>query len=263
MSISTEVSTARVAYDALAPEYDAWTTGYAYAPWFASFHNRARLLGLSGDRALDLACGTGKSTELLVDAGYRVQGCDISPGMIEVARRKLPEIAEDLFVADMRELPDISEVDLVLCLDDAINYVLSREDLIEVFRGVRRALRPGGFVVFDVNSLATFQTTFAQSLVRETDGHFFAWQGKENGQTQAGELAAAQIEAFTRRADGSWTRTTGLHEQRHHPTGVVMDALEAAGLRCCRVDGQKRGGILQAGPDELAHIKFVYYATRD
>jgi SAM-dependent methyltransferase len=252
-----------MAYDVLAPEYDVWTGGYAYEPWFASFHGRARRLGLNGDRALDLACGTGKSTELLLGAGYRVQGCDISPGMIEVARRKLPEIADDLFVADMRALPDISEVDLVLCLEDAIIYVLAPEDLTEVFRGVRRALRPGGFVVFDVNSLATFRTTFAQTFVRKTDDHFFAWQGKADGDTETGGLAAAHIEAFARQPDGTWSRTTGLHEQRHHPIDVVTGALDAAGLRCCQVDGQKRGGILQSGPDELSHIKFVYYATRD
>jgi hypothetical protein len=43
--------------------------------------------------------------------------------MIEVARAKLPALANSLFTADMRSLPELGKFDLVLCLDDALNYL--------------------------------------------------------------------------------------------------------------------------------------------
>ena len=42
-------------------------------------------------RIADLGCGTGTLTRLLVDAGYVVDGVDISPEMISRARAKVPE----------------------------------------------------------------------------------------------------------------------------------------------------------------------------
>lgn len=42
-------------------------------------------------RIVDLGCGTGTLAELLVDAGYSVDGLDFSPAMIERARAKVPD----------------------------------------------------------------------------------------------------------------------------------------------------------------------------
>src|SRR5579872_6695029 len=40
-------------------------------------------------RVLDIPCGTGRITELLLEQGLTVTGGDVSPAMIEVAREKL------------------------------------------------------------------------------------------------------------------------------------------------------------------------------
>jgi hypothetical protein len=116
--------------------------------------------------------------------------------------------------------------------------------------------------VFDVNTLATFRTAFAQTFIRQTPDHFFAWQGRADSTIDPGGFAVAEIEAFTRSSDATWARRTSRHEQRHHPQSVITKALESAGLSCCRIDGQRRGGVLEPRPDDLGHIKFVYYARR-
>ncbi|WP_330181011.1 methyltransferase domain-containing protein [Nocardia sp. NBC_01503] len=57
----------------------------------------------SGAKVLDIGCGTGRPTaEVLVAAGHRVTGCDVSPGMIEIARAQVP--AASFEVADLRTL---------------------------------------------------------------------------------------------------------------------------------------------------------------
>ena len=56
-----------------------------------------------GERVLDLAAGTGTSSEPLVAAGARVVACDFSLGMLRVGRRRRPDLA---FVAgDALRLP--------------------------------------------------------------------------------------------------------------------------------------------------------------
>src|SRR4051794_6708371 len=99
-------SDARAAYDALAPFYDRFTDGYAHEALVASLVELARHHGQAGDRALDVACGTGKSTAPLAGLGYDVAGCDLSPEMVARARERLGD-GRRVLVADMRSLPDV------------------------------------------------------------------------------------------------------------------------------------------------------------
>lgn len=262
MSTVAPPEAASVGYDRLAPFYDRFTAAYAYEAWISAIEDRAVLLGLQGNRALDIACGTGNSTVPLIERGYSVVGCDISERMIREAQRKLPTLADSFLVADMRELPPIGEFDLVLCLDDGINYLLSDSELEDAFAGVARALSPHGLFAFDVNSLLTYRTSFAETFVTEADGTFFAWRGEGTAEIQPGEMASASVEVFAERGDGAWERHRMRTVQRHHPRGAIVSALEVAGLSCCAVLGQYRGAKLDYAADETRHIKLVYFARR-
>src|SRR5947209_8033742 len=192
---------ASAGYGFLATFYDRFTAGYAYEGWISAIEQRAALLGMEGSRALDIACGTGNSTVPLIDRGYSVVGCDISERMILEARRKLPAHADSFLVADMRELPPIGEFDLVLCLDDGVNYLLSDTELEDAFAAIARVLSPRGLFAFDVNSLMTYRTSFAETFVTEADGTFFVWRGEGTTEIQPGEMASASVEVFAERDD--------------------------------------------------------------
>ena len=249
-------------YDCLAPFYDRFTAGYAHDAWISAIEAHAVRLGLQGARALDLACGTGKSTAPLLVRGYSVEACDISAAMIREARRKLPDHADAFFVADMRDLPPLGEFDLVVCLDDAINYLLSDDDLEAAFAAVAGVLAPDGVFAFDVNSLLTYRTSFAETFVSESDGAFFAWRGEGSAEMNAGEIASASVEVFSARDDGGWERHATRHTQRHHPREAIVASMRRAGLRCCATLGQHPGCRLEEHADERRHIKLVYFARR-
>lgn len=259
MTLLTGPSQAAYAYDVLAPYYDDFAAGYAYERWMAAIEDRAVALGLSGRRALDLACGTGKSTAQLIARGYSVLACDISPGMIAQARRRYPEHADGFLVADMRDLPELGEFDLILCLDDAVNYLLSADDLAAAFSCAARALAPSGIFAFDVNSLRTYRTTFSLDTVREGDGVLLAWKGESEPTFARGEVGTARVEIFVSRQDGLWERRSMRHVQRHHPPDTIRSALSCAGLECV-VAGQHPGARLEDGFDDESHIKLVYFA---
>jgi SAM-dependent methyltransferase len=260
MTPLAELDQAADAYDCLAPYYDEFTDGYAHEQWIAAVEDRAIKLGLRGRRALDIACGTGKSTVPLLARGYSVLSCDISAGMIGEAQRKFPARADAFLVADMRELPPLGEFDLILCVDDALNYLGSESELEAAFAGVAAVLSPDGVFAFDLNSIATYRSAFTQTMVREGEGLFFTWRGEGEEPLLPGDTAAATVEIFAERDDGLWERRTSCHFQRHHPPEAVHAALEQAGLECCAVAGQLPGAQLEDEFDEERHIKLVYFA---
>src|SRR3954463_14947122 len=141
------------AYELLAPFYDLYTHDYAHEDLLGEIEAIALEHGLSGRRLLDVGCGTGKSFVPMLARGYEVTACDISPGVGERAREAGGAGGAHVFVADARELPDVGPFDLAIALDDALNYLLSDEELGMVFGGAARNLRPGGLLVFDLNSL--------------------------------------------------------------------------------------------------------------
>jgi SAM-dependent methyltransferase len=250
---------ARAAYDAFAPDYDDFTAHHDYEQWMADLERFAVGAGLGGTRLLDVACGTGKSFGPLLARGYDVTACDVSPGMLAVAEAKAGGRAR-LSVQDMRSLPVLGRFDLVTCLDDAINYLHEPHELVEAFAGFARNLAPGGVLLFDANSLHTYETFFASlSVVAEPD-RVLVWRGRCPVPLAPGGLAPATVEALRRSAGGGWTSTTHEHRQRHHPRRRIESALAAAGLAVLRIGGMRSDGTLHDGFDERVNTKAIYAA---
>jgi ubiquinone/menaquinone biosynthesis C-methylase UbiE len=247
---------AREAYDLLAPFYDEFTSGYPHDQWLAELERLVLAHGLPGHTVLDVACGTGKSALPLAARGYEVSACDISPAMVRLARRRLRNRARRVFAADMRRLPVCGRFDLVTCLDDALNYLLEPGDLHAALASMRRALRPGGLLVFDVNSLSTYRATFAMQFEREGRRRSYRWRGEHCGAARPGALFDAVIEVLP--ADGPPVES--LHRQRHWPRDFLAQTVRRAGLECVAVMGQQTGGHVGAEADEELHPKLVFLA---
>lgn len=243
---------ARRTYEALAPSYEAFTLGfgYKYETWTATLLARAEQEGLNGDRLLDVACGTGFSFLPLLERGWQVTGCDISPAMVEAARAKVGDGA-DIHVADMRELPQLGEFDLVWSINSGMNYLLSTEELNATLAGMRRNLAPGGVVLFDLMTLKTARKFFTDVFPVEREGRKFTWRGVLEGEVVAGAIGGGRLEEEGR------SNPADLHQMRHFGKAEVVVAIEAAGLRPVAVLGEK-DGELQAELDEDDHPTVVY-----
>jgi SAM-dependent methyltransferase len=260
MRSSTALSEhARAAYDVFAPHYDDFTAHHDYGHWTTTLEKLACACGLRGRRLLDVACGTGKSFLPFLDRGYEVTACDISPGMVQAAAAKAGDRAR-LEVCDMRALPRFGAFDLVCCLDDAINYLLSADELVATFAGLARNLAQGGVVVFDANSLRTYRTFFASKTVLVSDERVLVWDGHATDTFAAADLAQATLEALNRRDDGGWWRERSVHHQRHHPRATVERAQRQAGLDPVAVRGMRLDGSVTEGFDEQENSKVVYVA---
>ena len=253
---------ARTTYDATAPFYDAFTAHHDYELWTRVIRRLGAEHGLAGTRLLDIGCGTGKSFLPFAARGWDVTACDVSPRMLELAAAKAPPGVR-LHLADARELPRYGEFDLVLLLDDVVNYLVEAEDVVAAFTGAGDNLADDGVLVFDVNLLRSYRTFFAETAIVEEGDTFIAWRGRTAPDAETGVLAEGVLDAFTRDLDGCWERhDTAVHRQRHHGEAEIRAALAAAGLACVGVYGHGLDGHPVSGADELRDTKALFIARR-
>ena len=246
------------AYDQLAGVYDALTAGYAHEAWLRRLHSIAAHYGSGGRRLLDVGCGTGSSFIPLLGDGYDVSACDVSAGMASIAAARADGRAQ-VFQADMRALPDVGSFDVVTCLDDVVNHVADRCDLVAAFRSIARSMAPRAIFVFDANTLGLYRGAAGVEDRFERDGHRFVFRAHTAPDMRSGGLAHVQIEVHTR----DHHMIHFAHTARHHPVEDVQACLQAAGLRTVAVLGQTEGAVLHRAHSEIRHDKTLFVARRD
>jgi SAM-dependent methyltransferase len=104
-------------------------------------------------RVLDLACGSGRLSVPLAEAGLQVTGGDLSAKMLERARRSAEARAVklELVQLDMRHFDQNGRTfDTIIVAMNSVLHLHSLDDFSEFFRSVARHLSRNGKLVFDV-----------------------------------------------------------------------------------------------------------------
>jgi SAM-dependent methyltransferase len=247
-----KIDPALVAYEAFAAIYNEFNASNDYEMWVGrTLLPELHKYGLQdGGKALDVGCGTGRAFQPLLRRGWQVWGCDLSPAMLERAA-EAGGAEVPLQVADMRELPRIDRFDLVLSLNDSVNYLLGDSDLVSALKGMRANLAAGGLLVFDVNSFSTYSTGYTEVREVEHEGSRWVWAGR-------GEIAPSVFEARIAgdRLDGSIQ-----HLERFRSESEVFEAMRAAGLIPLVALGMSEAEgevVLSAPVDERRAYKIVF-----
>ena len=97
-------------------------------------------------RLLDVACGTGRHIEYL-KAHYDVEGFDLCPELLEIARQRNPGIP--FHQGDMVDLDLGRTYDVVTCLFSAIGYVKTADRLARAVSSMACHLAPGGLLLVE------------------------------------------------------------------------------------------------------------------
>jgi SAM-dependent methyltransferase len=137
----------RASYDTMATEYAERFGGELAAKpleraMLAGFAELVRAAGLGP--VADIGCGTGRVTAHLSSLGVSVFGVDLSPGMIEVARRSHPGLRFEVGSMLDLDLPDGSLGGLMAWY--SIIHIPD-ERLPEAFAEFHRVLAPGGHLL--------------------------------------------------------------------------------------------------------------------
>ncbi|MFJ2562639.1 class I SAM-dependent methyltransferase [Streptomyces sp. NPDC087568] len=129
-------------FDALGPAYEK---AFAHAPAHLSALEWLTERLPPAARTLDVGSGTGRPTAAaLIAAGHSVLGVDVSPVMVELAARQVPEA--EFRCGDIRELPIEADAFDGVCVFFSLLQMTRAEQSALTLR-LAQALRPGGHLV--------------------------------------------------------------------------------------------------------------------
>lgn len=168
-----------MSYSVFAKYYDALTENVEYAKRADYFLELMERLEHSPGLTLDLACGTGSLTLELFRRGLDIYGIDASVSMLSEARAKCAEQGADiLFLCQkMQKLDLYGTIDTVLCSLDSLNHLAGKEQLRAAFSRISFFMNPGGYFVFDLNTVYKHQKILGNNtFVYDTDAVFCVWQ---------------------------------------------------------------------------------------
>ena len=142
------------------------TLEFANTYYFA-FRDLPEILSahVTGSRALDFGCGTGRSTRVLRKLGFDVTGVDISEDMLRVARTTDPSGDYRLVLGDDLNQFAASSFDLVLCAFPFDN--VRGEMKARIFRDLAKLLAPSGIIINLVSSPEIYTHEWASFTTKD------------------------------------------------------------------------------------------------
>jgi SAM-dependent methyltransferase len=263
-------------YEAYAAVYDAIEQGRfgaRLAEWSLQW---LAARGAYPRRVLDLACGSGDAALMFAAAGCAVVGMDRSRPMLEIARGKARDAGYTIqfFESDIRALSATDDrrpttknsentrwsvagrrwsFDLATCFYDSLNYLVGDGDLDRVFAGVAVALRPGGYLIFDINTAAEYATWDERDVVTYDGRDCIVYN--RLSYDPATRLGNGRVVWFVRELE-RWWRGEEMHTERAWSDAEIGAALNGAGLSL----------VARLGPDGTPAtgdaLRVVYVARR-
>jgi len=199
--------------------------------------------GIGEGLVVDLGCGSGILAETVCNAGYDVLGIDLSPVMIEMARRRVPEgrfRCESLLAAELP--PSIAVAAVGECFNYRFDESNSRARLRALFQRIHAALVPGGMLLFD--AAGPGRVASDTPLKTHVDGGDWALLMNAEEDREARRVTRC-ITSF-RRVGELFRRDDECHELDLLPAHELVADLEAVGFET-RVLDAYAGHALPAG----------------
>jgi Predicted methyltransferase (contains TPR repeat) len=165
-------------YSGFASVYDLFMDNVPYEEWADYIQRLLKKFHVDKGLMLELGCGTGSMTREMAARGYDMIGIDSSEEMLQIAREKRAEKTDVLYLCqDMREFELFGTVSTVISVCDSMNYILSEEDLLQVFRLVNNYLDPKGLFIFDLDTEYAYREILGDNTIAENrDDGSFIWE---------------------------------------------------------------------------------------
>jgi methylase of polypeptide subunit release factors len=194
-----------------------------------------RATGIGAGTVVDLGSGSGILARALSDAGYDVRGTDISPAMVDIARRNAPAAT---FSAGSVHDTEIPSAVAVTAIGEVLNYATDQhaglDALASLAAKVRAALEPGGIFLFDIATPGRGGTHPRRERFQEGDGWAIGVQWHED---DSPPTLTRDITIFTRQPDETYRRVEEHHVLHLYTEREVVAAVEHAGFSVDVLDG--------------------------
>lgn len=217
------------AYTSFASVYDMFMDNIPYGEWCAYLTSLLKEYGVEDGILLDLGCGTGSLTELLAQEGYDMIGVDFSEDMLQIAMEKREESGLPILylLQDMREFELYGTVKAAVSICDSMNYILEKEDLVQVFKLVNNYLDPSGIFIFDMNTEYKYTHLLADGTFAENqEESSFIW---ENFYDEDERINEYDLTLFIKEGE-LFRKFEETHYQRCYSLEEVKEAAKEAGM---------------------------------
>ena len=146
---------------------DAYATLEFANTYYLAYRDLPAILAehVTGTRAFDFGCGTGRSSRLLRKLGFNVTGVDVSEDMLRIARGVDPSGDYRLVPGDNFDELDVGTFDLVLSaftFDNIPGAMKAR-----IFRDLGKLLAQNGMIVSIVSSPAIYTHEWASFTTKD------------------------------------------------------------------------------------------------
>jgi ubiquinone/menaquinone biosynthesis C-methylase UbiE len=177
----------------LAPYYDALMSSVPYPRWADYVSELAALSGRlirPGTQLLDLATGTGSVALEFAARACVVTGVDRSEPMLVEARRKAAArgLEVEFICRDLCDFQLPANFDHAVCLYDSLNYILDPDSLKRAFANCHAALKPGGLLIFDVNTVRALEAELFTQTSPEGAEVKYRWLSKYDAKSRISSI---------------------------------------------------------------------------
>ena len=178
-----------------------------------------------GKLLLDVACGTGAHAGLL-SKYYQVEGLDLDPKMLSVARKKYPKIT--FHQGDMSDFDLERQFDVVVCLFSSIGYVKTKSRLQKAIQTMTRHVLPDGLLLIEPwFTPRQWHTGYVSvTLVDKPDLHIV----RMNRSGRRDKISLTEFQYLVGTPKGI-EHLTEIHELGLFTHKEYMDTFKAAGLK--------------------------------
>jgi SAM-dependent methyltransferase len=207
---------------------------------------------LDGAKILDLCCGTGQLARMLTEKGYRVTGIDGSKEMLRYAKTNAPEAEFIMDDARTFQLPPVYNA--VFSTFDALNHVMTIEELREVFNNVYNCLVKDGIFIFDLTTKKHFETKQKGFKdVQETPGFLYTVRCDFNDEKKISESHFTIFQPFGK----NWKRSDIKLYQTFYALSEVKAALKKSRFTGIRVFSFDRERKLEEATEDSIRAFFL------
>ena len=223
---TTPTAPGRGEFDDVAKHYDYLMRSIPYSGWVDYLEALLTHHSISAHTVFDLACGTGRVGSELLRRGYDVIGADLSEKMVRHCRDRQPPLAAAVMDARQLGLRE-GAFDLVVCMYDSLNYILEPEGLQSAFVGIAHGLKPGAWLIFDMNTtFALAAGFFASTNVGSGELLEFTWKPFWDAPTK---ICRVEMD-FKWIGDGGPYEYHEVHYQHAYEIPEVTEMLGRAGF---------------------------------
>lgn len=223
------------AYTGFASVYDLFMDNVPYEEWADYVQKLLKKYEIKKGLLLELGCGTGSMTRQLASKGFDMIGLDNSEEMLQIAREKGNEFGDNILYLcqDMREFELFGTVAAVVSVCDSMNYILSEEDLLQVFRLVNKYLDPQGLFIFDLDTEYAYRDILSDNTIAENrEEGSFIWENTYYEEEMMNEINLTLFipEQKESTQPPLFQRYEETHYRKAYSLDIIKGLIEEAGM---------------------------------